>query len=122
MSMRWWRTRRKGLVGLALVALMLQLCLSFGHVHVRDPLTRQALVTTEIFGKAPASGSHGLPGDNDCPICRAIFMTASGELPAPPAIATAAHFAFITRQAFVEQRHFGSPRHFLFQTRAPPIG
>jgi hypothetical protein len=120
--MRWWRIKRKAIVGLGLVALMLQLCLSFGHVHVRDPLTRQALITAETIGKAPASDSNGLPGDDDCPICRAIFMTGSGVLPAPPAIATDAHFSFITHQAFVEQRHFGSPRYFLFQTRAPPIG
>jgi hypothetical protein len=122
MSMRWWRTRRKGLIGLGLFALLLQVCLSFGHLHVRDSLTRQALLATEAVGKAPASDSNGLPSDDECPICRAIFMTASGLPPAPPAITTAAHFSFITHQAFVEQRNFSSPRHFLFQTRAPPIG
>ena len=34
--MVWWRSRRRGGAGLGLLALLVQLVLSFGHIHPED--------------------------------------------------------------------------------------
>jgi hypothetical protein len=48
-------------------------------------------------------------------------MAGSGLLPAPPLVEHPAEFADISHDTFIEATVFGVTRHFLFQTRAPPI-
>jgi hypothetical protein len=121
--MRGWRARRRGAAWLGLFALLLQLGFAFGHVHV------------DAYGRAPAGApswlksniatSHGQtpsgPPDDDCPICTAMQMAASGLLPAPPLADGPSAYALTLRQTFVAEFKVGLARHTLFQTRAPPI-
>ena len=119
--MRWWRFRRAGAASLGLLALMLQLFVSFGHIHIRDLLqSRTALATSIDKSIVQKQVPTGFP-DDDCLICAAMHMASSGLLPAPPSLAGPAEFSQVVHLAPVEDFHLGVPRHLLFQTRAPPI-
>ena len=130
MSMRWWRSRRKGIAGLGLFALMLQLVLSFGHVHARDLGGSRTLAMaaagaqTAINKSIQAQGKERNPTrlpDDECPICTTAHIVASGLLPTPPSVPAPAEFAQFLNPTFIEQFSLGVTRHILFQTRAPPI-
>ena len=116
---------------MALVAVLLQLVSSFGHIHARDFAYRDA----ETSGPETASDRSGggaqltaenpskLADDGDhCPICFSSFLLAAsfnadGPQPAipfdardvAPVVARANHVAGIARRAS-------------FQPRAPPVG
>jgi hypothetical protein len=105
---------------------MLQLVLSFGHVHARDLGARHTLADaqTAISKSIQAVDKEQVPSrlpDDDCPICMAAHMVASGLLPTPPSIPAPAEFAQFLNPTFIEQFSLGVTRHILFQTRAPPI-
>jgi hypothetical protein len=126
--MHWWRLRRKAVAGLGLFALLLQVVLSFGHVHSRDLLVPRAGAASPkqiAIGKtSTAPGQEQIPGgipDNDCPICTTMHMAASGLLPTPPSVVGLAELPQLFHHAFIEELNLGVTRHILFQTRAPPI-
>jgi hypothetical protein len=130
MSMRWWRSRRKGIAGLGLFALMLQLVLSFGHIHARDLGMPRVLAAVAVGAQTAINKSTQAPAkeqvpsrlpDDECPICMTAHMAASGLLPTPPSIPAPAEFAKFLNPTFIEQFSLGVTRHVLFQTRAPPI-
>jgi hypothetical protein len=127
--MRWWRVRRMGVAGLGLFALLLQLLLSFGHFHVHEILALAAVAGESALTRAAAAKSttpareqtpSRLPED-DCPICATMHLTASGLLPTPPSIASAAGFSHVSHRILIETFDFWATRHLLFQTRAPPF-
>lgn len=114
---------------LALMALMLQLALSFAHVHKHD-LASSGFDRTEI-----ASVGHDrstlqalekllsrLADDEDrCQICFSSFLLANSSLPAAPAHPHSLQFA-ATDRAFnpVSDRIFRQ-RRAAFLSRAPPV-
>jgi hypothetical protein len=105
---------------LATIAMLFQLALSFGHLHVHDLTGHRSVDGLAV--SAPADSSHpaGTPDDeNHCAICLTMHMVASGALPAPPAFDQPADFS---RTAPVARVHFDvvARRHVSFQTRAPP--
>jgi hypothetical protein len=127
--MRWWRVRQMGVAGLGLFALLLQLLLSFGHVHVHEIMALTAVAGESAQARAAAAKSttpareqipSGHPED-DCPICAAMHLAASGLLPAPPSFAVAVGFSHVSHRILVETFGFWVTRHLLFQTRAPPF-
>jgi hypothetical protein len=129
MPMRWWRIRRMGVAGLGLFALLLQLFMSFGHVHVHALIVQRAAQDSSVVVDGAASKStipaqeqtpSRLP-DDDCPICATMHLTASGLLPAPPCIAVSLSFSYVSHQTLIDAFDFRVNRHVLFQTRAPPI-
>src|SRR3974390_1637314 len=90
-TIRWWRTRLRGVAGLGIFALLLQLCLSFGHVHSPNLSSKIAAGTSAPYqGQWPSPA--GTP-DDTCPICTTLHIAASGVLPTPPAIDRPAEFA-----------------------------
>jgi hypothetical protein len=114
-----------GTAGLGLFALVLQLFLSFGHVHARDLMTPRAFAVAAAVGKSSQPPGQeqipsGLP-DDDCPLCATMHMAASGLPPAPPSIAGPVDFAHVLHRTSLEAFGLGVTRHVLFQTRAPPI-
>lgn len=126
--MRWWRIRRMGVAGLGLFALLLQLILSFGHVHVREFIAASAAADASVphvtASKSTAATQEQTPSklpDDDCPICATMHLTASGLLPAPPCVSVSLCFSYVSLQARIEIFDFRVGRHVLFQTRAPPI-
>jgi hypothetical protein len=121
--MHWARAKRKYGGALALLALALQLMLSFAHLHPED-----------IFGPGGVSFSfsaaersrplstdhHSSRNDDYCAICATIFLLSTSSIPdAPPLLPL----------SFVWQRvkHFDHTvaifvalRRQAFQSRAPP--
>lgn len=119
--MRWWRSRRRGGAGLALLALVVQVVLSFGHLHL-DDLRPVSSATTQAASFHPAPAHRRLPPgapEDDCPICVVMHLAASGVVSAPPAIAIPTGFSPIAHSSDAA-RHFSPARYVLFRTRAPP--
>ena len=122
--MRRLRSIRRFGAGLGLFALLLQLALSFGHVHPEDLLGASAARIGAVAGKAqPASPAQdrnapGAPHD-DCPICAVMHLAGTIVLPDPPALALPAQFT-VTVFAIDDLVTVVVPRRPPFQTRAPP--
>jgi|SRR6516162_7268678 hypothetical protein len=119
------RLRSKWCSYLALLALTLQLVLSFGHVHV-GPISHdsaaKAVATTSDAAK-PAGRHHDhLPGhaDNYCAICALIHLAGTALPSASPALPVPAVSARSPHQIIV-QFDLTAPPGALFQARAPPI-
>lgn len=76
---------------LALFALVVQLTMSFGHVHVARASHVETALASRTFFPPPAD--HGcVPvkhNDCECPICWTISIAGSLVLPPPPEIAIA---------------------------------
>ena len=122
----WWRMRRVGVAGLGLFALLLQLFLSFDHVHVDGLIAPRAAADASVVAtsKSTAPAQEETPSrlpDDDCPICATMHLAASALLPAPPCIAVSLNFSYVSHQTLIDAFDFRVSRHVLFQTRAPPI-
>jgi hypothetical protein len=117
--MRWFR-RHIGLGSrLALFALVVQLALSFAHVHVTDPgRTQAAAAAVSGSGHAPTPKSDG-PVDPGCAICGLIQLAATATpsaAPALPLLVASGH----ARLAAADQLVLAASPRLLFQARAPP--
>ena len=124
--MRRLRSLRRFGAGLGLFALLLQLALSFGHVHPEDLLgAAAAAVGEQVAGKTLPPGADpdrqapGAPHD-DCPICAVMHLAGTIVLPEPPVLALPVSFGFVT---FASADFVATviPRRPPFQTRAPPF-
>jgi hypothetical protein len=106
---------------LALIALTLQLVLTFGHVHAQAPSTGLALLSNAV---APGgSGSHD-PGDrgladSDCPTCALIQLVGTSTPAVAPTLPLPAVSGFITLRPHAELASAIAP-HFRPRARAPP--
>ena len=108
---------------LALVALLVQITASFGHVHGDDLVLGLAGRGT---GTPPlTSASQNDPGspstDHDlCPICVCIALAGSLVLPQPPAVVV----AIVLQWIVLADRALllvSIDQHRHFQARAPPV-
>jgi hypothetical protein len=117
--MAWWRSRRRRGAGLGLLALLVQIVLSFGHLHLQD--IAPAAASASLAQTAPAH-RHLPPGlpDDDCPICAAMHVAASGLVAVPPVLVAPSEFGRIT-QTWHAVRDVPVARYVLFRTRAPPV-
>jgi hypothetical protein len=121
--MRWFRdTLRQG-SWLALIALAINLGLSFGHVHAIDG----RISGRGIAAMAASIGDgerQGHPGDGHadylCPICMAATAMANALTSTPPALPV--KFANVTiDRTIVSVVALVEPRRAAFQSRGPPI-
>jgi hypothetical protein len=112
--------------GLALLALVVQLALSFGHVHA-DAIARDVRVSAAASNMQPSPDQASTPSDrpghqsipNDyCPICALIHLACALVPPEAPLLLLD-HFGRLHLELAAE---LGStaPRATLFQARAPP--
>jgi hypothetical protein len=116
---------------LALVALTLQLALSFGHLHARD-ITASAIA----FAKAPgANGWHRPAGaeaskqspsrladDEDlCPVCFSGFLLSTSFVPDTPQPPASFAFESIDHLFADSIALVAATRRASFQPRAPPL-
>ena len=103
----------------------MQIVLSFGHLHLQDiaPAPATAAVASASLPHTAPAHRHLPPGqpDDDCPICVAIHMAASGLVAVPPALAAPSELGRIT-QTWHAARDISVARYVLFRTRAPPVG
>jgi hypothetical protein len=123
--MDWFRSIRRFGAGLGLVALLLQLALSFAHVHPEDLLPRSlAGLAEQVAGKAQLPGDgqdHQAPGSphDDCPICAVMHLAGTIVMPTAPLLSLPAAFA-TTSFAAGDFSYVPIARRLPFQTRAPP--
>jgi len=124
-TLHWFRSKLRQGTWLALLALTINLALSFGHVHAigskagADQIALAAADT--MLDVAPARGhdNDGHP-DDFCPICMAAHAMGSAVTATPPALPV--HFAV----AMVVREHASLPviaelKRPAFQSRAPPL-
>ena len=107
----------------ALLAMLLQFALSFGHFDGQNFAALQSghqpLTLTNAQGAGGSTG-QGLAGDIDCPICSSIQLLGSTALPdgvrlrAPLMRHSGAALA-------TEPLRLTPPPHLLFDTRGPPV-
>jgi hypothetical protein len=123
--MRWFRDHIKHGSWLALIALVINLGLVFGHVHATDGAVLRggnALVATDTTPAGQAK--QGQPADSHadylCPICMAAAAMGSALAPAPPALPFELAEAPIDRAMASDLSGVPSPPS-AFQSRGPPI-
>ena len=118
--MRWFRDHIKQGSWLALIALVINLGLLFGHVHSVDgAVTRVATIATPA-GQANQGQPTDTHPDYLCPICVAATTLGSALATAPPALAFEFAATRIDRIVVAELFGVPSPR-AAFQSRGPPI-
>ena len=118
--MRWFRTHIGLGSRLALVALAVQLVLSFAHVHIAD-LARGQNVAASLpsgSGAPPAPKSDG-PVDPGCAICGLIQLAANGTPSAAPSLQLLVAPGHVRPEAS-DQLLVAASAQFPFRARAPP--
>jgi hypothetical protein len=125
--MMWTRAfaRRCGAC-LALAALVLQLALSFAHIHKHDlasaSVARADIAsighTRHVAERLPARLADD---DENCPICFSGFLLSNSWLPDAPANPRSLQFAEIERAFNRASDQVFQARHAAFLSRAPPI-
>jgi hypothetical protein len=125
--MKWFRSNIKHGARLALVALLAQFALSFGHVHgfaIPAAATTQ-LVLAEHAADSPAAPRQA-PGKPDsdqtadiCAICAVMAMASSVLFSSPPILLLPDAVAILQGITDAEFAHLKSPG-AAFRPRAPP--
>jgi hypothetical protein len=104
----------------ALLALTVQLVLSFGHIHPEDIVAAPAVATQQqAQSDAPYDGGGSDRHHDVCAICVAFHLTSSSVVPVAetPAIPIAQAHSW---DVDVSRFRIASGVHLLFQARAPP--
>ena len=125
--MGWFRTKRRFGSRLALLALAVQLILSFGHIHKED-IFGAAGISAQVAKLDAAAGGQPSPSDQPvnhagdyCGICATMHLLDASVLGAPPQTA-AEPFAFQTIEHNSQAAAlFTASRWPPFQSRAPPL-
>jgi hypothetical protein len=119
--MIWVRGNRRIGAWLGLLALALQLILSFGHIHFADIAIPQAAAAAASPAPNPGTPANRHNGTHDiCAICVALDLTASSVVPTAASLV----FPFVPARAWlpdVEAALISSEPHLFFQARAPPV-
>ena len=129
--MRWFRTRSRGVSCLALLALALQLALSFGHIHLKDVLgephssasavaSTLALLSDEQPSAQGTNGSHHEHEDEYCAIYAINGLIGCAQHAEPPALLMPLRIGR-ARHTLGYEIPLVELHHTLFQARAPPI-
>jgi hypothetical protein len=138
--MKWFRANIKHGSRLALLALVVQFALSFGHFHgaaaqaapaiqsspaLSDASSADRLAATDLASTAaarePASDhDSGQPSNDPCAICAVMALANAVLFATPPLLLLpqAVEFLYLTTDA--EFIHLDSAR-TAFQSRAPPV-
>jgi hypothetical protein len=106
---------------LALVALTLQLALSFGHLHARDISASGIIFATSHTASSWQSPSNLADDDELCPICFSGFLLASSFVPPAPQPPVAFAFERIDRLFLNSIALVVATRRTPVQPRAPPL-
>jgi hypothetical protein len=118
------RYRRHGAY-LALLALALQIVLSFGHVDLGGVIGPTHLTLTgkqnAAVTQAPQPSPIKTSGDNDsyCLICASIFQVSHSFVSEPPKLPVPDGFQRTIHSINID-RGITTPRSIVFRSRAPP--
>lgn len=121
--MWWYRYHRRFVGVLALVALGIQLVVSFGHVHLegaRVPFG-SAVSDAASLDRLPV-GAPDPPGapQHDCPVCVSIYLLANALTGEPAVLSLPTAVDFEPFPPVGESEIFVT-RFYPFRTRAPPV-
>ena len=117
--MSWIRRHIQTTVWLALAALVVQLTVTFGHVHAIDDDTFGAVVQIPASDEGGPGDHHSAPGHHLCDICTNIGLLGTSALPVVLKTVPFRTFVNIEQLALVG----GNPSRHLhggFEARAPP--
>jgi len=120
--MGWVQHHRRHGAVLALIALALQVVLTFGHVHLRGLGGSSHRVIAASLAHPPLQAPPQTPSDNDdyCAICASIFLASSAFAPAPAQLPVPVNFQrvehWLNAASLVAQ-----PPRLAFRSRAPPV-
>jgi hypothetical protein len=116
--MKWFRSNIKHGSRLALLALVIQFALSFGHFHGGAAQAGPAMASVQ---QQPASNpdSDQQTGDN-CAICAVMALANTVLFATPPVLLLPQAVAFLYLATDAEFIHLNSAR-VAFQPRAPPV-
>jgi hypothetical protein len=115
--MNWFRSNIRHGSRLALLALAIQLALSFGHFH--GLVAQAAPAIQQTSQKAPSNQDSDQQPADPCAICAVMALVNAGLFAAPPVLLLpqAVEFLYLTTDAeFVHLDH----SRVAFQPRAPP--
>jgi len=126
--MHWFRSNIQSSAWLALIALTLQMAVSFGHMHRHDlglpPLIKAGqthTLTDETEAPAgPADQDHHPAPDHYCPICASLALIGTGAPALAPVLivpTSIVRFSPPEKAAYLPRPQF-TPS---FQARGPPI-
>ena len=124
--MRWFRDNLTQGSWLALLALVINLSLSFGHVHIFDGKVVNAGLLAKVASIAdhndePKPSHHGDDhGDILCPICAASSAIAGGLISTPPVLPVVFPVAVIGPIIAPDVVRI-APSRAAFQSRGPPL-
>ena len=126
-GMRWIRDNVRFGAWCALLALTIQLALSFGHVHL-TPMARSdggaplVAAATHVAPGAPNDPTKAPagPASDYCAICAVINLAATAMPAAAPALPVVLAFSQVRFRPQTEAALAASP-HRLFSARAPPL-
>lgn len=124
--MRWFRANIGVGSRLALLALALQVVLTFGHVHL-DGLTSgrssgfssASQITSTTSNVSERSKKSQGAADYDCPICALIQLASTVSPAAAPPLPIPAMVGGLRLETVDELRQASAP-YFAFQARGPP--
>jgi hypothetical protein len=122
--MKWFRSNIRAGARLALLALLVQFALSFGHIHGFAPQAAsatQSVLPADHAGKPqPAPGKHDRDQSNDvCAICAVMAMAGTVLFSTPPILLLPNAVQILHRITDAEFAHLKSGG-TAFQPRAPP--
>jgi Protein of unknown function (DUF2946) len=118
--MRWIRRNGRFCSWTAILALAIQLVLSFGHIHFESFQGSSAVIASSSQSQSNTSDDDERgAGHKFCAICVALNLTSSSVLPtvALPAIPVDQPYAWV---AELQPAQVSSSVRFHFQPRAPP--
>ncbi len=119
--MCWFRSNVRSGARFALVAMALQLALTFGHLHLfvtsAAQLAAKATITLPDGSSLPTKPR---PLDQNCAICTLIHMAGTGVPAAAASLPLPAIFTSAPLPISIEHELGASPL-FHFQARGPPI-
>jgi hypothetical protein len=124
--MRWFRFNRQWGGSLALLALALQLVLSFDHIHAKDlglaaPGAGNASLTqTPTNSGTPPSSKDSDDADDLCAICLLIQLAGSSVHPVAPVLDLPQQFDWV-RTETSEALLLPTSLYLPFNARAPPV-
>ena len=122
LGMSWVQHHRRHGAMLALIALALQVVLTFGHVHLRGPggSSHRVIAGQASLAHPPLQAPVQIPSDDDyCAICASIFLASSAFAPAPPQLLVPANFQRV-EHCFNAARPLAESPRLAFRSRAPP--
>ena len=109
---------------LALAALVLQIVLTFGHVHLHGVAQNAPAAITHPAALANKNSQTPapIPIDNDdyCAICASILLASSAFAATPPQLLVPVNFQRV-EHLFNVARPLTEPPRLAFRSRAPPV-